>query len=371
METMLPFGLPAPTALYLGLYAVTLVAHILMMGYVVAGTAFAGADALLRRRDATANASAPTVAPLLRDWLPFALGAAITAGVAPLLFVQVLYKRGFYTANLLLFHRWMALVPVLIIGFYLLYLLKSRFVDGTSASGRRRLAAVAAVAVACFVFAAWSWTENHLLSTAGGAWVDMYRSGAMTYREPAVLLRLSVWIGGTFPIMAALAGLQLAAAERRAGTPASHSQWRALAAAALAGFAVAAAGAIGYATTLDGATRDAMWSPATQPYAVAAGVGVAAQLAVWLAQLRAGAPRGRLATVATVAVAVTVLGVTTVREAIRIARVDIATLFDQHARIAAAPGLWLFLGLLAVNAATIVWLALRVRGELSIASTRR
>ena len=52
----------------------------------------------------TAEKSDPLAAPL-RDWLPFVLSAAITAGIAPLLFVQILYQRAFYTANLLLFNR--------------------------------------------------------------------------------------------------------------------------------------------------------------------------------------------------------------------------------------------------------------------------
>ena len=67
---------------------------------------------------------------MIRSWIISASGcrscssAAITAGVAPLLFLQILYQREFYTANLLLFNRWMAILPVLIVGFYSLYLIK-------------------------------------------------------------------------------------------------------------------------------------------------------------------------------------------------------------------------------------------------------
>ena len=39
--------------------------------------------------------------------------------------IQVLYQHRMYTATLLLSHRFMAIVPVLIDGFYLLYLGKS------------------------------------------------------------------------------------------------------------------------------------------------------------------------------------------------------------------------------------------------------
>ena len=90
------------TAFYLAVYIVTLVIHLVFMNYVLAGSAYLSTRTLLLQhpRDPLAD--------MLRDWLPFALSGAITAGVAPLLFIQVLYKKQFYTANLLLFGRWMA-----------------------------------------------------------------------------------------------------------------------------------------------------------------------------------------------------------------------------------------------------------------------
>ena len=129
--TLFPFALPGPTATYLVLYLVTLAAHFAFMGYVLAGSGYVAVSALSQRAGGASGADESIadesiVAPILRDWLPFALGTAITAGVAPLLFLQVLYKEHFYTANLLLFYRWLAVVPVLIAGFYLLYLQKSQ-----------------------------------------------------------------------------------------------------------------------------------------------------------------------------------------------------------------------------------------------------
>ena len=136
---------PAVAAPYLGLLIVTFALHALLVGFVLAGTAYVVGRLVRGGDDALAAAS--------RDWLPFALGAAITAGVAPLLFVQVLYQPRFYTANLLLFVRWLAIVPALIVGFYALYLGKSA---RAAAWAPRWRAVVAAVALACFVFVAWS-----------------------------------------------------------------------------------------------------------------------------------------------------------------------------------------------------------------------
>ena len=65
------------------------------------------------------------ISKVVCDWLPAILGLAITAGIAPLLFVQILYKHQFYTANLLLFNRFMLLLPALIVAYYMLYLVRS------------------------------------------------------------------------------------------------------------------------------------------------------------------------------------------------------------------------------------------------------
>jgi hypothetical protein len=62
---------------------------------------------------------------MLKNLLPFMLGLGITAGVAPLLFLQLLYQHRFYSANLILGPRWGAVVPALITGFYALYLVKA------------------------------------------------------------------------------------------------------------------------------------------------------------------------------------------------------------------------------------------------------
>ncbi len=55
-------------------------------------------------------------------FLPFSLSMAMTLGIAPLLFVQVLYGNFFYTANILMGYVWLGLLVLTIVNFYLLYL---------------------------------------------------------------------------------------------------------------------------------------------------------------------------------------------------------------------------------------------------------
>lgn len=173
----------------LALYVATLALHAVFIGYVVAGTAYSLVQALRRPDDA--------LAATVRDRLPFMLGAGITAGVAPLLFIQLLHQQRFYTANLLLGPRWMAVVPALITGFYALYLAKL--------STRWRKLALA-VGLACFAFVAWSWSELHELMKADPVWREFYAAGQRFFVTAAIAPRLVI-LGGamatTFAMIAA------------------------------------------------------------------------------------------------------------------------------------------------------------------------
>ena len=73
-------------SLWLALYLLTFALHAVFVSYVAAGTVYALMAAL--------RGSADPIAARTRDWLPFMLGAGITAGVGPLLFLQLLYQRG-------------------------------------------------------------------------------------------------------------------------------------------------------------------------------------------------------------------------------------------------------------------------------------
>jgi len=53
--------------------------------------------------------------------LPFTIAFAVNLGVAPLLFLQVLYANFFYTAAIVVAIPWILLMPVLIISYYSVY----------------------------------------------------------------------------------------------------------------------------------------------------------------------------------------------------------------------------------------------------------
>jgi len=352
MDALFPLGLPPATAFYAVLLVATLAVHALFLSYVLAGSLYLAWTSLLRLLQPARPVS--VAADRIRDWLPFALSAAITAGVAPLLFVQVLYQEAFYTANLLLFHRWMAILPALVVGFYLLYVLKAR--PARRRPGLRLL--VAAGAAACFLYTAWSWTGNHLLSLDREAWIAFYREDRWFHRDPTLLPRLLFWVAGSFPVLAALVAWQVLGRWRLPPDDARHippaaatEALRHLARLALLGMAVAAAAALLWTRQATPAARQVLAGPAGAPGLGVAGGGILLQLAGWLPALRGRLPGRTSGLLRGIGLALALGGVAAARETLRLAAVDLAALAPLHARALESGGFPVFVLFLVLNAA--------------------
>ena len=346
---MFPFNQPPPTAFYLSLYLVTLVLHFLPMAYVLAGS-----GVLMVRVVAAPRLFDDPLTQHLRQWLPFVLSAAITAGVAPLLFLQILYQREFYTANLLLFHRWMAVIPTLIAGFYLLYLVKGDWLWRRSFAPR---ALIVAATFACFAFIGWSWTENHLLSVADQkSWTNHYAAGRMSYYTAELPPRLGIWLAGAFPVMAALVAWPLARNSQSGGTA------RRLASLAGAGMLASLACTSWYLAVLDQTARATLLSPSWRVWHALLGVGIVMLAVAWILVWRRDALAPSLRWLALLGAVASVAGAAGCREAIRISRVDLDSLLLRHASAAEVSGFWVFAAFFLLNAVAIaacIWLVVR------------
>lgn len=121
-----PDALPlaAPAALFRGLLLLTSILHLLAMNLLLGGAVLAVVARVLGRRPG--GEPYQRLAPLMAKLLPVTVAATVTLGVAPLLFLQVLYGRLFFVSSILLGWWWLALVPVLILAYYGTYIAASR-----------------------------------------------------------------------------------------------------------------------------------------------------------------------------------------------------------------------------------------------------
>lgn len=365
MDAIFPFGFPFPTAWYLVLYVVTLSVHVVFMNYVLAGSgylAIASLVGIFSRK--TISASEPeTFSPIfnmVRDWLPFALSAAITAGIAPLLFLQILYQENFYTANLLLLHRWMAILPVLIVAFYLLYILKSKaMLQGTH---RVLRFATALLIFLCFVFTAWSWTENHLLSMDRAVWTSFYGEKRWWYYSRVLIPRLLLWAVGSIPMFCALAGIQLYLKRKSNdigfGSEAIRRSFVRLAQLAIAGIVLTVFAGGWYWSASGGVLREAVTGRAGRVYFLSAMVFVLVGMIIWLRVMilaRDGVEAGRgILAILFASASATILCMSVVRELIRLQTIDISRVYKIHEQASKVGGFWMFLFFAIVNIVVVM-----------------
>ncbi len=349
-----PSTLPAPTAFYLALYLGTLVLHFAFMHYVFAGTAFVAWRALFAEDPDGSEVSSYDIA---RDWLPVMLSGAITAGIAPLLFLQILYKQSFYTANLLLFHRWMAILPVLIVGFYALYLQKWK---GSGRLPQWLFRTISVVPFAAMLFTAYTWTINHQLSLRSASeWSEFYATETAPFSFAGSSLRLIFWFALSFPTFALTIAWQLRH-QARLGKPLAPQSVRLLALLALTGLAASTLLGAAYLLTTPGGHITAF----SRSYLALALIGFSVQALAWIAQLRSERLSGALLLASSIAVFCSLCGIAVAREDLRLQTIDpaeLTQLFAAHAKAASIGGMGAFLVSLLLNCSLIVFCFIAVR----------
>lgn len=116
-----PLPLPAPVWLLSALLALTFFLHVVPMNLLLGGAIIGGVARIRGRKNERSAALARDIASAL----PVLFAAAITLGVAALLFLQTLYGRAFFSAAVLLAVPWLLLVVALIVGYYAAYVARS------------------------------------------------------------------------------------------------------------------------------------------------------------------------------------------------------------------------------------------------------
>ncbi|HHX39900.1 MAG TPA: hypothetical protein GX715_08045 [Armatimonadetes bacterium] len=193
----LPDAVPVPAPIWLVhfLLLLTFTLHLVPMSFTLGGGILAAVAAFRGRQDENQR----RLSQVLSRALPPATAFAITTGVAPLLFVQVVYGQLFYTSSVLMAWLWLGVVPLLIAGYYGYYAcaLAPRVL------GKHQPWVAAASAVA-FVAVGTLWVMNVLLMLSPEKWSGIYaRSTAGLYvnlADPAVWPRIAHMLVGALAV---------------------------------------------------------------------------------------------------------------------------------------------------------------------------
>lgn len=180
-----PLPLPAAPSLLWFLLMLTFLLHVLAMNFVLGGSIIA---AFSRERSWFAKP------------MPIMVAAAITFGVAPLLFLQALYGRLFFTSSVLMAWFWFAVVPLLIVAYY-----------GTYAIAFRKAPAAIGIGVAViFIAISFIYSNNMTLMLRPEKFLPMFLSDAggthLNLSDPTLVPR---WLHMLFGAIA-VAGAALA-----------------------------------------------------------------------------------------------------------------------------------------------------------------
>ncbi len=209
-----PTPLPAPAWLFQVLLLITFFVHVLFLNVTLGGAVIAATHGLLAKGPETPGRRLGRVSVSL---LPASVSFTVTTGVAPLLFVQLLYGQVFYAATVLAAWLWLAIVPLIVVGYYAVYLYK--FEVGAPGGTRLWLG----VAGFCFVAVALVQVLVNVLQLTPPRWEAVAIAVGAVFNDPTVIPRYLHFVLGSL----AVAGMFLAVVgvERGSLTPDPFFGW--------------------------------------------------------------------------------------------------------------------------------------------------
>ncbi len=191
-----PDTLPAPAGIFYFLLMLTLPLHLLMMNAML-GSAIISIYQHFKKGDKSVELS-----HLIAKFLPLTIAFTVNLGVAPFLFLQVIYGNFIYVSSIMMGAFWIAIYVILIIGYYASYVYDFKF----KLLGNKAVW-VLTIAVAVFLFIGFLFTNNMTLMLSPDKWGAYFsnKSGTiLNLSEMTLIPRLlhfltaSIAIGGLF-----------------------------------------------------------------------------------------------------------------------------------------------------------------------------
>ena len=201
-----PIPLPAPYWVFKLLLIVTFFLHILAMNFMLGGAVLALVSKWRSRKQENGNRVFFDIAKKLPVFLP----ATITLGIAPLLFVQVLYGRFFYTSSIIMAWPWFLVLVLLTFAYYGFY-----YVSFHSRKHAGRAGVVMLFSVILAFFIGFVYSNNLTLSLVPSRWGAKYFANPsgwhLNLSEPTLIPRFlhfftaAVAVGGLLLVFVSLA----------------------------------------------------------------------------------------------------------------------------------------------------------------------
>ena len=194
-----PMPLPAPVWLLRTLLRLTFFLHVIFMNCLFGGTTIALVCALRRKNSAFSERLAGDLGRLLPSIFAF----TITLGVAPLLFLQVMYGQFLYTSSILIGVPWLAIIGLVILAYYGVYFFSMK--GDQAATPLVLVLATLLLASIAFIY-----SNNFTLMLSPERWLELYHTRAngwnLNWSEPSLLPRYLHFVFGAW----AISGLGLA-----------------------------------------------------------------------------------------------------------------------------------------------------------------
>ena len=204
--------LPAPLWLLEFLLIFTFILHVVPMNFLFGGGLLAALSQMLGRK----NPNHERLARRISELMPAIIAATVTLGVAPLLFVQVLYGHLLYSSSILMAEAWFWVVPLVIIGYYLAYLLRFTW----EALGGLRIT-IAWVTALIFASIGFIYSNNFSLMLRPDNWGPHYfqdlSRGHLNWSDTTLYPRYLHMLFGAVAV--AGAWIMIIGARRKSGSP--------------------------------------------------------------------------------------------------------------------------------------------------------
>ena len=199
-----PIPFPAPVPLLQALLVIGFLTHALPMNVALTGGLVSAILLLIGGKDE--NAHATRAGRQLAASLPIFTTAAITQGIVPLLFLQVLYGPLIYASSIVIALPWIAVLFLLTIGYYGLYIYNY---------GKKRMDLMKApwiliASSVLFMVVAFIFSNNMTLMLTPEKFLPLYQNspvGAnLNLTEPTLIPRYLHFVGAAFAVCALTLG---------------------------------------------------------------------------------------------------------------------------------------------------------------------